>query len=91
MTVVEFDWDPDKAERNLLKHGVSFPEAATVFGDTLSTTFPDDVRSEQRWIIIGISEQRRILVVCHVEEEEAIRIISAREATRQERRFYEEG
>jgi uncharacterized DUF497 family protein len=83
---MEFDWDPDKAERNLRKHGVSFPEAATVFGDTLSWTYPDDAKSEQRWIIIGMSEQRRILVVCHLEEEVAIRIISAREATRQERR-----
>jgi uncharacterized DUF497 family protein len=88
---MEFDWDLDKADRNLQKHGVSFPEASTVFGDTLSTTFPDDVKSEQRWIIIGMSEQRRTLVVCHIEEDEAIRIISAREATRQERRFYEEG
>lgn len=88
---MEFEWDLDKAESNLLKHGVSFPEAATVFGDTLSANFPDEGRSERRWIIIGMSEQGRVLIVCHIEEDEAIRIISAREATRQERRFYEEG
>lgn len=88
---MEFDWGFEKAASNLLKHGVSFTEAATVFGDPLSSAYPDDSKSEERWITIGMSEERRILVVCHVEEDERIRIISAREATRQERRFYEEG
>lgn len=88
---MELDWDIEKGTSNFLKHGVSFTEAATVFGDTLGWTYPDDGHSvfERRWITIGMSERCRILVVCHLEED-GIRIISAREATRQERRFYEE-
>lgn len=90
---MRFDWDPDKAARNLAKHGVSFNEATTVFGDTLGWTYPDIGHSEiePRWITIGMSEQRRVLVVIHIEEDPMVRIISAREATRNERRFYEEG
>ena len=90
---MRFDWDDDKAKLNFAKHGVSFQEAATVLGDTLGWTYPDSLHSvyEQRWIIIGMSEQHRILVVAYSEEKRAIRIISAREATRKERRFYEEG
>lgn len=88
-----FEWDEDKAARNLDKHGVSFHEAETVFGDTLGSTYPDVFHSEveQRWITIGMSEDHRILVVAHTEEGESVRIISAREATRKERKFYEEG
>ncbi len=90
---MDFDWATAKASSNFLKHGVSFPEAATVFSDTFSWTYSDvpHSESEQRWITIGMSDQSRILVVCHVEDDAGIRIISAREATRQERRFYEEG
>lgn len=91
---MRFDWDPEKAAANLIKHGVSFTEASTVLGDTLGWTYPDSRHSgfEQRWITIGVSDQRRVLVVAHVEDGgEGIRIISARETTRKERRFYEEG
>ncbi|MGH7827298.1 MAG: BrnT family toxin [Candidatus Binatia bacterium] len=87
-----FEWDPRKEAENRRKHGISFREAATVFSDPLSTEFPDPDHShdEQRYIIIGMSRRDRILVVAHTEEGDTIRIISARRATRPERRFYEE-
>ena len=88
-----FTWDPKKAEGNLKKHGVDFREAATVFDDILSTTFPDADHSvdEQRFLIIGTSARGRILVVAHAEATaNTTRIISARTATRRERTFYEE-
>ena len=64
-----FTWDPQKAEENVRKHGVGFREAATVFDDPLSTTFPDDDHSsgERRFLIIGLSALGRILVVSHTE------------------------
>ncbi len=64
---MEFEWDPNKAVKNIKKHGVSFNEAATVFGDPLSTTFPDPDHSiqESRFIIIGLSRSGRALVVAH--------------------------
>jgi uncharacterized protein len=88
-----FDWNPEKAEANFRKHGVSFREAASVFADPQSVSFPDDLHSanEERWIIIGHSSQLRILLAVYVERSEVIRIISARKATRSERRQYEEG
>lgn len=87
-----FSWDARKAAANLTKHGVGFPEAATVFRDPLSTTFPDEDHSEveQRFLTIGTSVRNRVLVVAHTEEGDKIRIISARPATRGEQRFYEE-
>ena len=87
---MRFDWDDAKAARNLAKHGVAFDEAASVFADTLSWTYPDPDHSEeeQRWLIIRLSEQHRVLVVSHVERGGNIRIISARRATRTERRYY---
>lgn len=87
-----FAWDPDKAATNLKKHGVDFREAATVFDDPLSTTFPDDDHStsEHRFLTIGMSAPGRLLVVAHTEQGETIRIISARTVTRRERKFYEE-
>ncbi|MBW4621140.1 MAG: BrnT family toxin [Cyanosarcina radialis HA8281-LM2] len=90
---MEFEWNPDKAALNVEKHGVSFQEAATVFNDPLSVTFPDPDHSmgESRYVIIGISRLAELLVVAHTDREEKIRIISARKATRQEKRFYEEG
>ena len=91
---MRFDWDEEKAAANLAKHGVSFNEAATVFGDSLGWTYsdPDHSESEQRWITLGMSEEYLVLVVCHTEgDDERVRIISARRATRKERRFYEEG
>ncbi|HLO52263.1 MAG TPA: BrnT family toxin [Kamptonema sp.] len=90
---MEFEWNPDKATRNFEKHDVSFQEAATVFHDPLSVTFPDPQHSigERRYVIIGISSFRQLLIVAHTDREEKVRIISARKATRQEQRFYEEG
>lgn len=87
-----FAWDVRKATANLKKHGVDFREAATIFGDPLSVTFPDvdHSESEQRFLTIGESVRRRVLVVAHAEEGDTIRIISAREATGREQRFYEE-
>ena len=89
---MRFTWDPKKAEENLETHGVDFREAATVFDDSLSTTFPDVDHSvgERRFLIVGMSAPGRILVVSHTETGDTIRIISARTATRRERRFYEE-
>ncbi len=87
-----FAWDKEKASRNLVKHRIAFEEAATVFGDPLSNTFPDQDHSieDQRFVIIGLSEQGRILVVAHTDDGELVRIISAREATHGERKAYEE-
>ena len=88
-----FKWDPRKAAANLKKHGIDFHEAATVLDDTLSTTFPDTDHSsglESRFLTIGMSSRERILVVAHTDHDDTVRIISARRATRHERRFYEE-
>jgi uncharacterized DUF497 family protein len=88
---MEFEWDPEKAKRNLKKHGVSFEEAVTIFYDPLSATFddPDHSFGELRFITIGLSSRDRLLVVAHAERGEALRIISARPATTQERRRHE--
>jgi hypothetical protein len=90
---MEFEWNPSKAELNIEKHGVSFQEAATIFNDPLSITFPDPDHSigENRYVIIGVSQFGQLLVVAHTDRGEKVRIISARKVTRQERRFYEEG
>lgn len=90
---MRFDWDKKKAASNLAKHTVSFEEAATVFGDPLSDTFddPDHSAEEQRFLIIGQSEQGRLLFVSHTDDGEIVRIISAREPTRGEREKYERG
>ncbi|MCX6543705.1 MAG: BrnT family toxin [Acidobacteria bacterium] len=87
-----FAWDPSKATANVKKHGVDFREAATVFDDPLSTTFPDGAHSktERRFLTIGLSANRQVLVVAHSGDDETIRIISARPVTRRERNFYEE-
>ena len=89
---MQFDWDEEKSLDNLVKHGVSFEEAATIFSDPLSDTFddPDHSIEERRFITIGMSEIGRMLFVAHTDEVDVIRIISARELTRGERRFYEE-
>ncbi len=89
---MKFEWDFRKEESNLLKHGVSFHEAGTALGDPLSVTFPDSESSvgEARYITIGESVTGKLLVVVHTDRYENIRIISARKATRKERRFYEE-
>ena len=89
---IDFEWDPNKASRNLQKHGVSFEEAATVFRDDLSISVPDPDHSleEERFITVGMSSQNRLLIVAHTERGELIRIINARELTPRERRQYEE-
>ena len=89
---MRFDWDRHKAASNQRKHGVSFREAATIFADPLSWTFPDPDHSEDedRFITIGTSQLGNLLVIAHTDQVETIRIISARKATRRERRFYEE-
>ena len=88
-----YEWHPAKAARNVNKHGVAFEEVASVFGDPLAYTFadPDHSHGEERWLTFGVSTQQRILVVSHVEHEQGIRIISAREATLHERKIYQEG
>jgi uncharacterized DUF497 family protein len=90
---IKFEWDSRKARDNVRKHGIDFNEASTVFADTLSITIPDPVHSEdeERWITMGLSNRQRLVVVVHTEEEETIRLISARAADRFERRKYEEG
>jgi uncharacterized DUF497 family protein len=87
-----FEWDQEKAQQNLKKHGVSFEEAATIFGDPFSLTIDDPVHSpeEQRFITLGYSEVQRLLVVVHTDRGENIRIISARTAIRRERETYEQ-
>lgn len=89
---LRFEWDDDKARRNLRKHGVSFEEAQTVFDDALARIDPDPAHSsaESRAIIIGYSEQRRLLLISFVERNDAIRIISARAADARERKRHEE-
>ncbi len=89
---MQFAWDEKKAATNLAKHGVSFEEAATVFGDPLSDTFddPDHSTEERRFVIIGMSDKGRMLIVAHIDDGEVVRLISAREPTRGEREFYEE-
>jgi hypothetical protein len=90
---IKFEWDLRKARGNLRKHGIDFNEASTVFADNLSITIPDPDHSEdeERWITMGLSNRQRLVVVVHTEEEETIRLISARTADRFERRKYEEG
>ena len=89
---LSFEWDESKAKANLAKHGLSFEEASTVFGDPLSLTIPDPAHSqaEDRSIIVGNSHRQKLLVVVHTERGDNIRIISARRATRKERENYEE-
>ena len=87
---VLFDWDSAKATANLAKHGVSFEEGSTIFGDPLSVTTPDPRHSQggERFAILGLSARGRLLAVYHTERGARIRIISARQATRRERTDY---
>lgn len=89
---LEFEWDRDKAKRNIKKHGVSFEEAMTVFADPLSLTIHDPGHSdkEDRYVILGESNRRRLLVVVFTDRQDRIRIITASVASRQERKKYEE-
>ncbi len=88
---MQFQWDPEKAARNLRKHKVSFEEAVTVFYDPLSATFedPDHSGEEERFVTIGLSAKGRLLVVAHTDRAAAMRLISARVATPKERRRHE--
>ena len=90
--MLRFDWDPDKAASNEKKHGIAFSEAATAFGDPLSITIPDPEHStgEARLILLGLTFRDRLVVVAHTETADSILIISARPATRSERRSYEQ-
>lgn len=89
---LEFEWDPEKAEANRKKHRVTFEEASTVFADPLSLTIadPDHSEREERMLLLGTSRSGRLLVISHTYHDRRIRLISAREATRRERRDYEE-
>jgi len=88
---LRFEWDPEKAASNEQRHKIAFDEASSVFADPLSVTTVDPLHSddEDRFGIIGISGRARILVVCFTDREDRVRIISARVATRRERRQYE--
>ena len=88
-----YEWNAEKAKVSIQKHGVSFDEAATVFLDPLALTFPDPYHSgaEEREITIGYTARHRVVFVSHCQRGDRIRIISARRATRRERRQYEEG
>jgi uncharacterized protein len=90
---MQFEWDSAKATANLSKHGVSFDEAKPVFDDPLYVDFydPDHSDEEHRYIIIGQSQQDRLLMVSYTERDDSIRIISSREVMPAERKEYEEG
>jgi uncharacterized protein len=92
MQGLAFEWDPKKERANWRKHVIRFADASTVFGDPLSITIPDpeQVGPEERFVIIGMSSERKLLVVVHTMRGARIRIISARKATRHERHEYEE-
>ena len=91
--VLRFEWDPEKAVANLDKHGVAFEEASTVFGDSLGRIVDDPRHSlgERRLVLMGRSDQHRLLAVMYTERREVVRLISTRCATRRERKDYEEG
>ena len=90
---MRFEWDTRKAAANLKKHGVTFQEAATVFGDPLAITFqdPDHSEEEERQITFGLSLQKQLIVVSHTQRKARKRIISARPMHRKEKVIYEEG
>ena len=92
--MISFEWDINKAASNQKKHGISFEEAQSVFYDDFAAQFYDDnSESEDRFLMLGMSSEARILIVCHCERDSGntIRIISARKATRSERKFYRGG
>ena len=86
---MKFEWDNKKAASNQKKHGVTFEEASTALSDFLSITVPDPLQYEERFVTIGVSDNQRLLVVVHTDKGMAIRIISARLATSNERKRYE--
>jgi uncharacterized DUF497 family protein len=90
---LQFEWDFKKSQSNKKKHGIAFEEASTIFGDSLSITIHDPAHSigEDRFVTIGTSANGKLIVVVHTERDDIIRIISARNANRNERRQYEQG
>jgi uncharacterized protein len=90
--MIKFEWDEPKAAANLKKHQVSFEEAKSVFYDEFGVQFFDEDNSleEERFLMLGMSSEAKLLIVCHCEREdgEVIRIISARKATKRESAFY---
>jgi len=90
---MKIEWDPKKAKSNFEKHGVSFEEEATALSDPMAATGadPDHSLSEERYVTFGVSEKGRLVVVSHTEKDQTIRIISARKASKGERKLYEEG
>ena len=89
--MIKFEWDPAKAASNKKKHGISFEEAQSVFYDEFAVQFFDDVNSasENRFLMLGLSDAVHLLIVCHCEREhDIIRIISARKATKNEGKYY---
>lgn len=90
---MQFDWDKNKAERNLSKHEVSIEEAKTIFDDYLYVDFydPDHSEDEDRYLLVGQSNRGRLLIVSYTERGNLIRLISAREVTKTERETYEQG
>jgi len=90
---VRFEWDPEKAQKNLARHGVSFDEAGTVFGDPLAVTIddPDHSQEEERFLTTGLSKRHRLIIVAHTHREGRVRIITARDVTPRERSHYESG
>lgn len=93
--MIRFEWDPRKGIKNKEKHGISFEEAKSVFYDEHAIQFYDEEHSgqEDRFLMLGLSSETRVLLVCHCERDdgETIRIISARKATQNERRYYRGG
>jgi len=89
LSQVDFEWDSDKADANLEKHGVDFADAVAVFDDARSVTVPDEHPGEERFVTVGMDVLGRIVVVVYTWRDERIRIISARKANRLERRDYE--
>lgn len=88
---LRFEWDPSKARSNKRKHGVSFEEASTVFGDPLSLTVfdPDHSTDEERFVTVGLSARQRLVAVVHTDRRGSIRLVSARLAVPRERKTYE--
>ena len=90
---MDYEWDEEKAARNVEKHGIFFADAATVFDDPLYVDFydPDHSSNEQRYPVIGMSREGHLVIVSYTERTDVIRLISAREVTLAERKAYEEG
>jgi len=91
--MVQFEWHPEKAHKDLIKHGISFDEAATVFGDPLAVTIddPDHSQEERRLLTTGLSQRQRLMIVAHTDRDGRVRIVSARDVTAAERKQYESG